>query len=940
MGIVYRARDVKLNRDVALKVLPPELVENPDRKRRFIQEAQAAAALKHPNIAVVYEIDEDDGVTFIAMELVEGEKLSEVLDRGALPTDRAIEIATEVARGLACAHDHGVVHRDVKPANIVLTTDGHPKVIDFGLAKLTQDWGESGSEAPTSAQNETAPGQIMGTVSHMSPEQARAQKINHRTDVFSFGIVFHELLTGASPFQAPSAPEILTAIIKEPHARLPSERAKLQPIVDRCLAKPPEERYQAMREVVEALEADRPRSLSRLLVAIGLAAVVGLSGFWLMRNDRDEQSARDVGIAELQTLVDEDDYAAAFALAMRLDDILPEEPKLAELRAKVSQIVSVTTTPDDARIYFRSQSAPDAEWENLGASPLERRPVPYGAFWLRIEKEGFQSIETLVRGLGSYDDPDEPKSIHLQLDESGTIPADMVRIPAQSLAVNLTAIDAEPADASSYLIDKYEVTNREFKAFVDSGAYDNRDLWQHPFRDGERLLDWAKGMERFRDQTGRPGPSTWEVGTHAEGQREHPVSGVSWFEAAAYCESIGKHLPTVFHWTGATQTFAANAILPISNFGGQEPVPVGSHPPGVRGTYDMAGNVKEWCWNRAAERRYLLGGAWDEPTYMFYEPDAQSPFDRSSRNGFRCADFLDADDDELEPLLAPIDSPAPSVDIEPVSDEVFQAYAAVFEFDPIPLDARIEAEEELATWTREKISFRAGYADENVVAYLFLPKSHEPPYQTIVYFPGSSAVRQSSPDQLQMRMVDFLITSGRAVMYPVYKGTHERREDLPFDAKAFIESRAYVDYVTYWMSDLTRSVEYLTTRNDIRTDELGYYGFSWGAQLGPIALALDERLGAAVLLAGGIGPGQPRPEVRPYHYAPRVRTPVLMVNGAHDAFFPLESSQKTLFELLGTAPEHKEHVVYPGGHSVFTSHRNQAIGDILDWFDRYLGPTS
>jgi dienelactone hydrolase len=268
---------------------------------------------------------------------------------------------------------------------------------------------------------------------------------------------------------------------------------------------------------------------------------------------------------------------------------------------------------------------------------------------------------------------------------------------------------------------------------------------------------------------------------------------------------------------------------------------------------------------------------------------------------------------------------------------VFEAYRALFEFDPVPLDSQVlSVDESNGLWRREKVTFRAAYAGENVIVYLFLPRSIPPPYQTIVYFPGASARRQRSPEELQTRMIDFLITSGRAVMYPIYKGTHERRIDQLPDTG----SRAEVDFITYQMNDLRRSVDYLETRGDIQKRKIGYYGFSWGAGLGPIALALEPRFSASVFLDGGLFAAGARPEVTENHYAPRVRTPVLMVNGSFDAGFPLESSQKPLFELLGTPRDRKEHVLYPAGHAVFVRFRNQAIENILNWFDKYLGPVS
>ncbi len=266
MGVVYRALDVKLHREVALKILPPELVADPERRRRFVQEAQAAAALEHPNIAVIHEIDEVKGVTFIAMELIRGEKLRDLLEREKLPVSRALDLAGEAADGLVRAHDRGIVHRDLKPANVMLTEDGHAKIIDFGLAKLVEPHaGES--QAPTLAHRETEPGIVMGTVAYMSPEQARGGKVDHRSDIFSFGILLYEMLAGRLPFRGASGIETLSAILKEPTPRLSGSAlgvsedltADLQRILDKCLAKEAAERYQGMRDVAVDLRGTRRR---------------------------------------------------------------------------------------------------------------------------------------------------------------------------------------------------------------------------------------------------------------------------------------------------------------------------------------------------------------------------------------------------------------------------------------------------------------------------------------------------------------------------------------------------------------------------------------------------------------------------------------------------------------------------------------------------------
>ena len=264
MGVVYRARDVRLNREVALKVLPPDLVADPERRARFVQEAQAASSIEHPHIAVIHEIDEVDGVSFIAMELVRGEQLSDLIARGPLPASRALDLAVEIAEGLARAHDKGVVHRDLKPANVMLSEDGHAKIIDFGLAKLVGAL--SGDDAAqTVIKNETDPGVVLGTVTYMSPEQTRGGKVDHRSDVFSFGLVLHEMLTGRPPFAGRTGIDTMHAILHEPALPLPALGPSVSPeaagdvqrLLEKCLAKEPESRYQGMRDLVVDLRSAR-----------------------------------------------------------------------------------------------------------------------------------------------------------------------------------------------------------------------------------------------------------------------------------------------------------------------------------------------------------------------------------------------------------------------------------------------------------------------------------------------------------------------------------------------------------------------------------------------------------------------------------------------------------------------------------------------------------
>ncbi len=266
MGEVYRARDTRLDRDVAIKVLPTLIAQDPNRRARFEREARAVAALTHPNILAIHDVGTHDGTPYLVTELLEGETLRQRLGEGALTPRKAVEIAVQIASGLAAAHEKGIVHRDLKPENVFVTRVGRVKILDFGLAaQLTDNAGDA--DSPTIAGG-TEPGMILGTVGYMSPEQVRGAKVDHRTDIFALGAVLFELLTGRRAFQRDTSAETMTAILKEDVPELSSTGRQVPPpldrIVRRCLEKNADERMQDARDVAIALEAVSGSDVSTL----------------------------------------------------------------------------------------------------------------------------------------------------------------------------------------------------------------------------------------------------------------------------------------------------------------------------------------------------------------------------------------------------------------------------------------------------------------------------------------------------------------------------------------------------------------------------------------------------------------------------------------------------------------------------------------------------
>ena len=249
MGQVYRATDAKLGREVALKVLPPDMARDPERLARFQREARAVAALNHPHIVTVYSVEEADGVHFLTMELVEGHALNELIPENGLPVEQIIEIASALADALAAAHEKGIIHRDMKPGNVMVTGEGRVKVLDFGLAKEVRAPDSEAATVTVAAITEA--GVVMGTPAYMSPEQVSGRALDHRTDIFSLGIILYQMTTGRRPFEGRSAAELASSILRDTPPPIDIARAGLPTdltrIIRRCLEKEPRNRIQTAR---------------------------------------------------------------------------------------------------------------------------------------------------------------------------------------------------------------------------------------------------------------------------------------------------------------------------------------------------------------------------------------------------------------------------------------------------------------------------------------------------------------------------------------------------------------------------------------------------------------------------------------------------------------------------------------------------------------------
>jgi len=696
------------------------------------------------------------------------------------------------------------------------------------------------------------------------------------------------------------------------------------------------------------------------LIAVGAGAFV----YW-HHNDA-LRVAHAQQLAKIEQLVGKDQYGAAFTLAHPLiaDHSARADPKLQALWNQIVEPGTPLAAEAGATLSYKAYDDTNDGWVVAGKTPItELLDLPKGVVRIRLEKPGFQTGDFVVANPGpsvtsvkslqndflksSFAPPDVP----LPLAADGKLSDGMALVPATDepiyliqLADETSGYDRRPLP--EFAISKYEVTNREYQEFVDAGGYDNPAYWEGmQFRDEARSLEWAEARARFVDRTGRPGPGDWELSKYPAGQGELPVAGISWYEAVAYARFRHLALPTVHHWARAAfgpwegQFETAPTIAAASRLLADGPVEARRQLGlGPWGTWNTAGNVREWVWNFVGDQAVALGGSWGEYTEMYKDLATVSPMERSAHIGLRLMETFGPVPDAL---LAPI---TPSLDEafakrEPISDDAFAAMRFQFTVGAhTPTDVQVTRFAESDTWTAEEVLLT--YAQGDVLSvYIVLPRASRGVLQPVLFgFPGGGIPRPNREVLEQLRTADVVVTGGRALVMPIWVTQYQRAQPATADLEVFADR--FRREAGQFYQDGVRTIDYLATRSDMDVQHVGFMGVSNGSiAIAPPLLAMEGRIRAAVLASAGIWVW-PLPIAAPtmdiVNYAPRIRIPVLMVNGRYDSVLPHELSQKRLFDLLGTPSADKRHVLYDVSH--FTFPHSQLARDVNDWFDKYLGP--
>lgn len=935
MATVYLAADLKHDRTVAIKVLKPELAQSLTGER-FLREIAITARLNHPHILALLDsgADQDAALLYYVMPVAPGESVRDRLARdGALPIPEALRVAMDVAEALVHAHAQGVVHRDIKPANVLLSA-GHAIVADFGIAKAVGQARES--------ETLTREGMSLGTPAYMAPEQAAGDvNADHRADIYAVGAMLFEMVSGEPPFAGSWQQVVMEKVAKDApslSSRTPAAPRELGQLVARCLARDPAARPETADALLAELRtlaapATKPRSRMVLVAGgLGVAAIAVLSVLFM--RDRRARWVHETALPEITRLYEAEQLDSAFALASLAEQRAPGDSALALVWLELSRLQEFHSEPPGA-VVRRAPLNDTTAWTPVGTTPTPPVRIPDNAWLYRYALPGYRTVTIMGAQLGGMYVP-IPSPVLLQRETDPD--SAMVLLRGGMLKSTLFGAITDAFELSDFLMDRLEVTNREYKTFVDAGGYAKREWWDSTIVQAGRPVAWEAAVSGFTDQTGRPGPSTWEGGAPPAGTDDLPVGGVSWHEARAYARFVGKELPTLVEWTAAAIPEAARWVVPQGRYDEAGPVRgggvLGASP---RGVYDLAGNVREWVVNaREPGTRYILGGGWSDPPYMFTESYAQPEVNRAAINGIRLVKRL-GDAPGLAAASAPVlRRRRDYAGAQPVDDATFRGFLSLYEYDRTALDATVASRDTTAEdWIREDITFPLAGDPEPMWAVLFLPRRTRPPFQTVVLWPASDAFNRSDRQHLSMTFVDYIVRSGRAVLYPIYEHTYGRGSVMGQDVGS--PTIAHRDQMLRWVREMRRSIDYAVTRPEVDSTRLAYVGTSWGGRTAGVALAVEPRFKAAVLNAPGLSPYDLRPEEDAVNFLPRITIPVIMLSGRLDSTFPLETSQLPMYRLLGTPAADKKHLLWDGGHFL---PRTMMVAQCLTWLDRYLGPVT
>ena len=474
----------------------------------------------------------------------------------------------------------------------------------------------------------------------------------------------------------------------------------------------------------------------------------------------------------------------------------------------------------------------------------------------------------------------------------------------------LQGVNFEDIKLNSFSISNNEVSNKEYQKFVDSDGYENQRYWDFPLQVGDKIYDFNSSIKLFVDKYGKLGPSNWSFGKYPTGLGNHPVTGISWFEARAFARFSNLSLPNIYQWLYASGIPDNWSVVDLSvtkgsNYNSTQTREVDNKNGSYNGLNNIGGNVKEWTLNPNGDNKdkySILGGSFKEAPYTFNNYYSKSPFDRSIGNGIRLSKNLTKNKSKLDNDVIP-EFQRDFDKIDDVSDEVFEVYKSQFEYNEPLVAKTINLDNFQEGYTAQKFEIETAYeSDEKLHGYIVFSNKFKGKYDPVIVYPNAGSIGNNTDSDFPgFSGLKHLVDEGYAIIHPIYYNTFSREKTInTFWAN---ESEDYKNTIIKIGKDYKKSLDYIESRNDFNFDSMSYFGYSWGSTTSNYLLAIDDRIKSAVLCVGGLMIQKSKKEIEAHYYVRRIKTPILHIVGKEDGIFGYEENYKPWKKLIGTSSE-------------------------------------
>ncbi|RPG56947.1 MAG: hypothetical protein CBC56_001745 [Flavobacteriales bacterium TMED96] len=644
----------------------------------------------------------------------------------------------------------------------------------------------------------------------------------------------------------------------------------------------------------------RKRSIFKLILNISLTVILIFVFLFFFRKINSTQKLLDEELPKIIELYDKGKIFDVYILTQSLHKLNPNNEIINNYFKKSRRYVKVKTNVDSVKVSIKIIG--DSLFRQIGFTPIDSFAVPRvrNSYLLKLEHNGVNYIEKATFN-HKYNLP--VKKFKFPQNHKAFLGKNFNRMWLQG--VQFDDIKIEP-----FTISKFEVSNKEYQEFLDDGGYLNPKFWDFPITIDKRSYDFKSSMKLFTGKYGKSGPANWSYGKFPNGLENHPVTGISWFEAKAYAKYRNLDIPNVFQWLYASGTgFSGiydSRVIDNSNFNSNQMREVTDARGSANGVNNIAGNVKEWLHNPFGNKRdeySILGGSYQEPSYYVKNYASLPPMDRSIGNGIRLVKNLTKNRKDRNKTLV-IPDFYRDITIEPdVSDEVFELFKSQFEYKKKELNVSTQIANNFKEgYTLETFSMKTTYESrESLFGYIIYSNSYDDRYNPVIIVPSARAILNKTVDELPETILSqfkYLIDEGYAIFHPIYYNTYSRERAI--DTWLPNESEEYKEMIIKWGQDYKRSLDYLQTRKDFKFENLSYYGYSLGSRYANIFLAIDKRVKSAFLVVGGLRMQKSKKEIDEHYYLRRVQTPIFHIVGKLDATLGYEDVYLPWKKLVGT----------------------------------------